>query len=60
MKEAVAAKNYLSEREFRAMGQFASGYLDFAERVFKRSLRIFQCIVIMPKNRSLIFSKKHF
>ena len=31
LKEAVVAKNYLSEKELRAMGQLVSGYLDFAE-----------------------------
>lgn len=30
--EARTAKNYLSEKELRAMGQLVSGYLDFAER----------------------------
>lgn len=32
LKEALVAKNYLSEKELRAMGQLVSGYLDFAER----------------------------
>ena len=32
LKEAVVAKNYLNEKELRAMGQLVSGYLDFAER----------------------------
>ena len=32
LKEAVVAKNYLSEKELRAMGQLVSGYLDFTER----------------------------
>ncbi len=32
LKEAVIAKNYLNEKELRAMGQLVSGYLDFAER----------------------------
>lgn len=32
LKEAVVAKNYLDEKELRAMGQLVSGYLDFAER----------------------------
>ncbi len=36
LKEAVVAKNYLSEKEFRAMGQLVSGYLDFAERQAER------------------------
>ncbi len=30
LKEAVVAKNYLSEKELRAMGQLVSGYMDFA------------------------------
>ena len=29
LKEAVVAKNYLREKELRAMGQLVSGYLDF-------------------------------
>ena len=32
LNEAKIAKNYLSEKELRAMGQLVSGYLDFAER----------------------------
>ena len=32
LKEVVVAKNYLSEKELRAMGQLVSGYLDFTER----------------------------
>ena len=31
--EAKTAKNYLDEKELRAMGQLVSGYLDFAERL---------------------------
>lgn len=34
--EAKTAKNYLDEKELRAMGQFVSGYLDFAERQAER------------------------
>lgn len=34
--EAVVAKNYLSEKELRSMGQLVSGYLDFAERQAER------------------------
>lgn len=30
------AKNYLNEKELRAMGQVVSGYLDFAERQAER------------------------
>ena len=36
LKEAVVAKNYLSGKELRAMGQLVSGYLDFAERQAER------------------------
>ena len=32
LREAKIAKNYLDEKELRAMGQLVSGYLDFAER----------------------------
>ena len=34
--EAKTAKNYLNEKEVRAMGQLVSGYLDFAERQAER------------------------
>ena len=36
LKDAIVAKNYLNERELRAMGQIVSGYLDFAERQAER------------------------
>ena len=36
LKEAVIAKNYLDEKELKAMGQIVSGYLDFAERQAER------------------------
>ena len=36
LKDVVVAKNYLDERELRAMGQIVSGYLDFAERQAER------------------------
>jgi hypothetical protein len=36
LREAVVAKNYLEEKELRAMGQLVSGYLDFAERQAER------------------------
>ena len=36
LREAVIAKNYLNEKELRAMGQPVSGYLDFAERQAER------------------------
>ena len=32
LAEARTAKNYLDDKELRAMGQLVSGYLDFAER----------------------------
>ena len=34
--EAKIAKNYLNDKELRAMGQLVSGYLDFAERQAER------------------------
>ena len=36
LSEAKTAKNYLNEKELRAMGQLVSGYLDFAERQAER------------------------
>lgn len=36
LKDAIIAKNYLDEKELRAMGQIVSGYLDFAERQAER------------------------
>lgn len=36
LSEAKIAKNYLNEKELRAMGQLVSGYLDFAERQAER------------------------
>ena len=36
LKEAKVAKNYLNEKELKAMGQLVSGYLDFAERQAER------------------------
>lgn len=36
LPEAKTAKNYLNEKELRAMGQLVSGYLDFAERQAER------------------------
>ena len=38
LKEVKIAKNYLDERELRAMGQLVSGYLDFAERQAEREV----------------------
>lgn len=32
LKDVIIAKNYLDEKELRALGQIVSGYLDFAER----------------------------
>ena len=32
LQDAVIAKNYLSEKELRSLGQIVSGYLDFAEK----------------------------
>ena len=36
LMEARTAKNYLNEKELRALGQLVSGYLDFAERQAER------------------------
>lgn len=36
LKDIVIAKNYLNEKELRALGQIVSGYLDFAERQAER------------------------
>jgi hypothetical protein len=36
LSDAVIAKNYLNEKELRALGQIVSGYLDFAERQAER------------------------
>lgn len=36
LKDIVVAKNYLNEKELRALGQIVSGYLDFAERQAER------------------------
>ena len=38
LREAKIAKNYLSTKELRAMGQLVSGYLDFAERQAEREI----------------------
>ena len=38
LREAKVAKNYLDEKELRAMGQLVSGYLDFAERQAEREI----------------------
>jgi len=35
-KDVVIAKNYLTEKELRSLGQIVSGYLDFAERQAER------------------------
>ena len=36
LKDSLVAKNYLNDKELRAMGQIVSGYLDFAERQAER------------------------
>ncbi len=38
LKDAKIAKNYLNEKELRALGQIVSGYLDFAERQAEREI----------------------
>ena len=38
LTDVVIAKNYLNEKELRALGQVVSGYLDFAERQAEREM----------------------
>jgi len=38
LKDVTVAKNYLSEKELRSLGQLVSGYLDFAERQAEREI----------------------
>jgi hypothetical protein len=38
LKDVTIAKNYLDEKELRALGQIVSGYLDFAERQAEREV----------------------
>lgn len=38
LQDAKIAKNYLDEKELRALGQIVSGYLDFAERQAERDV----------------------
>lgn len=38
LADVVIAKNYLNEKELRALGQIVSGYLDFAERQADREM----------------------
>lgn len=38
LKDVMIAKNYLSEKELRSLGQLVSGYLDFAERQAEREI----------------------
>ena len=38
LADTEIAKNYLDERELRAMGQIVSGYLDFAQRQAEREI----------------------
>ena len=38
LNEAKIAKNYLNEKELRALGQIVSGYLDFAERQAEKEI----------------------
>ncbi|MFH1097569.1 MAG: virulence RhuM family protein [Candidatus Desantisbacteria bacterium] len=38
LKDVTVAKNYLDEKELRALGQIVSGYLDFAERQAERKI----------------------
>ena len=54
LKEAVVAKNYLNEKELRAMGQLVSGYLDFAERQAEREQAMTMRILTMSGEQLLI------
>ena len=38
LQDISIAKNYLDEKELRALGQIVSGYLDFAERQAERQV----------------------
>lgn len=38
ISDAIIAKNYLNEKELRALNQIVSGYLDFAERQAEREI----------------------
>jgi len=38
LNDTLIAKNYLSEKELRSLGQLVSGYLDFAERQAEREV----------------------
>jgi hypothetical protein len=38
LQDILIAKNYLNEKELRALGQIVSGYLDFAERQAERQV----------------------
>jgi len=38
LADAIIAKNYLKEKELRALNQIVSGYLDFAERQAEREI----------------------
>lgn len=38
LQDVVVAKNYLTEKELRSLGQLVSGYLDFAERQAEREI----------------------
>lgn len=40
LKDVTIAKNYLNEKELKALGQIVSGYLDFAERQAEREQRM--------------------
>lgn len=49
LREAVIAKNYLNEKELRALRQLVSGYLDFAERQAERKQDYLNFIKILGK-----------
>lgn len=60
LKDAVIAKNYLDEKELRAMGQIVSGYLDFAERQAERHQTMTMKDWVKHLDKILAMSEKIF
>lgn len=56
LKDVFIAKNYLNEKELRALGQIVSGYLDFAERQAEREQTMTMNDWAMHLNRILSMS----
>jgi hypothetical protein len=59
LKDVVVGKNYLDEKELRALGQIVSGYLDFAERQAEREQAMTMEDWSMHLNRVLTMSGEH-